>query len=163
MRYFVLLMALVLSSCSHDDSQVNNGWVIYDLRPLQGGRVMYYAEDERISIFKHNNDKHKDDPGWVRIDGESWVLKPMVENVPSGWNSLGCGGRKMYINIEGKGIVVSNNCWCQGDVSDAFKDLMPDNATWATKEEFDKAPVVGYIVEGIGLVFTDREGHEVNA
>lgn len=54
MRYFVLLMALVLSSCSHDDSQVNNGWVIYDLRPLQGGRVMYYAEDERISIPKHN-------------------------------------------------------------------------------------------------------------
>ena len=54
MRYFILLMALVLSSCSHDDSQVNNGWVIYDLRPLQGGRVMYYAEDERISTFKHN-------------------------------------------------------------------------------------------------------------
>ena len=53
MRYFVLLMALVLSSCSHD-IRVNDGWVIYDLRPLQGGRVMYYAEDERISIFKHN-------------------------------------------------------------------------------------------------------------
>ena len=71
--------------------------------------------------------------------------------------------KKMYINIEGKGIVTSNNCWCQGDVSDAFKDLMPDNATWATKEEFDKAPVVGYIIEGVGLVFTDRGGHEVNA
>lgn len=54
MRYFVLLMALVLSSCSHDDNQINDGWVIYDLRPLDGGRVMYYAEDERISIFKHN-------------------------------------------------------------------------------------------------------------
>lgn len=89
------------------------------------------------SFWQNLYDKHKDDPG--------------------------CGGRKMYINIEGKGIVTSNNCWCQGDVSDAFKDLMPDNATWATKEEFDKAPVVGYIVEGIGLVFTDREGHEVNA
>lgn len=37
------------------------------------------------------------------------------------------------------------------------------NATWATKEEFDKAPVVGHIIEGIGLVFTDRGGHEVNA
>lgn len=60
-------------------------------------------------------------------------------------------------------IATSNNCWCQGDVSDAFKDLMPDNATWATKEEFDKAPVVGYIIEGVGLVFTDRGGHEVNA
>lgn len=51
------------------------------------------------SFWQNMYDKHKDDPGWVRIDGESRVLKPMVENVPSGWNSLGCGGRKMYINI----------------------------------------------------------------
>lgn len=75
-----------------------------------------------------------------------------------GWKCL-----TFVMAIEGKGIVTSNNCWCQGDVSDAFKDLMPDNATWATKEEFDKAPVVGHIIEGIGLVFTDRGGHEVNA
>ena len=34
MKYFILLMTLVLSSCSHD-IQVNDG-------------------DERISIFKHN-------------------------------------------------------------------------------------------------------------
>lgn len=53
MRYFVLLMIFILSSCSNNH-QVNDRWVIYDLRPLQGGRVMYYAEDERISIFKHN-------------------------------------------------------------------------------------------------------------
>ena len=53
MKYFILLMTLVLSSCSNNH-QVNDGWVIYDLRPLQGGRVMYYAVDERISIFKHN-------------------------------------------------------------------------------------------------------------
>lgn len=26
----------------------------YDLSPLDGGCIMYYAEDERISIFKHN-------------------------------------------------------------------------------------------------------------
>ena len=45
------------------------------------------------SFWQNLYDKHKDDPGWVRIDGVSWVLKPMVENVPSGWNSLGCGGR----------------------------------------------------------------------
>lgn len=57
------------------------------------------------SFWQNMYDKHKDDPGWVRIDGESWVLKPMVENVPSGWNSLGCGGRKMYINIEGKALL----------------------------------------------------------
>lgn len=53
MKYFVLLMALVLSSCSRVN-HVNDGWVIYDLCPLDGGCIMYYAEDERISIFKHN-------------------------------------------------------------------------------------------------------------
>ena len=54
MRYFILLMALVLSSCSHDDSQVNNGWVIYDLCPLEDGCIMYYGKDERFSIFNSN-------------------------------------------------------------------------------------------------------------
>lgn len=54
MRYFVLLIALVLSSCSHDDNQVNDGWVIYDLRPLDGGCIMYYGEDRRFSIFNSN-------------------------------------------------------------------------------------------------------------
>lgn len=53
MRYFILLMALVLSSCSHDD-QVNNGWVIYDLRPLEDGCIMYYGEDGGFSIFNSN-------------------------------------------------------------------------------------------------------------
>lgn len=47
------MITLVLSSCSNDD-QVNEGWVIYDLLPLDGGRVIYYGEDERFSIFKNN-------------------------------------------------------------------------------------------------------------
>lgn len=53
MKYFILLMTLVLSSCSNNH-QVNNGWVIYDLRPLEDGGIMYYGEDERISIFYNN-------------------------------------------------------------------------------------------------------------
>lgn len=47
------MMTLVLSSCSNDD-QVNEGWVIYDLLPLDGGCVIYYGKDERVSIFKNN-------------------------------------------------------------------------------------------------------------
>lgn len=50
MKYFVLLMTLVLSSCKYDN-QVNDGWVIYDLNPLRGGCVIYYGEDGGFSIF----------------------------------------------------------------------------------------------------------------
>lgn len=53
MKYFILLMTLVLSSCSNNH-QVNNGWVIYDLCPLGDGGIMYYGKDERISIFYNN-------------------------------------------------------------------------------------------------------------
>lgn len=53
MKYFVLLMTLVLSSCKYDN-QVNDGWVIYDLNPLRGGCVIYYGEDAGFSIFNSN-------------------------------------------------------------------------------------------------------------
>ena len=51
MKYFVLLMALVLSSCSNDD-QVNEGWVIYDLLPLDGGRVIYMVKTKEFQYLK---------------------------------------------------------------------------------------------------------------
>lgn len=53
MKYFILLMTLVLSSCSNNH-QVNDGWVIYDLRPLDGECVIYYGEDGGFSIFNSN-------------------------------------------------------------------------------------------------------------
>ncbi len=53
MKYFVLLMTLVLSSCKYDN-QVNDGWVIYDLKPLRGGCIIHYGEDERVSIAHSN-------------------------------------------------------------------------------------------------------------
>ena len=75
MRYFVLLIALVLSSCSHDDNQVNDGWVIYDLRPLDGGCIMYYGEDERISIFDNRLIKFVGHQGEYNIGDSIKIIK----------------------------------------------------------------------------------------
>ena len=44
MKYFILLMALTLSSCINDNV-VNQGWIIYDLTPIRGGRVVYFGHD----------------------------------------------------------------------------------------------------------------------
>ena len=74
MRYFILLMALVLSSCSNNH-QVNDGWVIYDLRPLDGGCIMYYGEDERISIFDNRLIKFVGHQGEYNIGDSIKIIK----------------------------------------------------------------------------------------
>lgn len=47
MKYFILLIMLLLSSCDIDN--VNTGWVICDLEPLNDGRVLYKGEDNGIT------------------------------------------------------------------------------------------------------------------
>lgn len=47
MKYFILLIMLLLSSCDIDN--VNTGWVIYDSEPLNDGRVLYQGEDNGIT------------------------------------------------------------------------------------------------------------------
>lgn len=51
MRYFVLLIMLALSSCLNDNA-VHSGWIIYDLKPLYDGRVIYFGHDSRICKAK---------------------------------------------------------------------------------------------------------------
>lgn len=51
MKYFILLMTFVLSSCGYD-CQVNDGWVIYNLQPINPGYVMYYGKDADIGKAK---------------------------------------------------------------------------------------------------------------
>ena len=50
MKYFILLIMLLLSSCDTDN--VNTGWVIYDLEPLNNGYVLYQGEDNGVTCFR---------------------------------------------------------------------------------------------------------------
>lgn len=74
MRYFILLMTLVLSSCSRVN-HVNDGWVIYDLRPLDGGCIIYYGKDERISIFDNRLIKFVGHQGEYNIGDSIKIIK----------------------------------------------------------------------------------------
>lgn len=50
MKYFILLIILLSSSCDIDN--VNTGWVIYNLEPLNDGRVLYKGEDNGITCVR---------------------------------------------------------------------------------------------------------------
>ena len=41
----------------------------------------------------------------------------------------GYGGAEFRVKFHDGTTVVSHNVWCQGDIPDAWKSVMPDNAT----------------------------------
>lgn len=47
----------------------------------------------------------------------------------------GCGGRKFKIKMLDTGkIVETNNLWCQGDVPDEYKSLLPNTAEFVREK-----------------------------
>lgn len=49
--------------------------IIYDLRPLDGGCIMYYGEDERISIFDNRLIKFVGHQGEYNIGDSIKIVK----------------------------------------------------------------------------------------
>ena len=43
---------------------------------------------------------------------------------------MGFGGRMMEAIKNSGEKVISNDWWCQGDVPECFRDIMPNNAKW---------------------------------
>lgn len=76
-------------------------------------------------------EQHKNDPNWLIIDGESWIVHPFVPNTNYRTRRfLGMGGKIMEaISNDGRKII-SNDWMHQGIIPEEFKDLMPDNAKW---------------------------------
>lgn len=82
--------------------------------------------------------KKKDDPRWLRIEGESWVAGPVASGFNRSMNFVGCGGRVMTAIKNNGEVITSNNWWHQGDVPECFKELMPDNAKWLNEDKGQK-------------------------
>jgi len=59
----------------------------------------------------------------------------------NGWNMMGHGGSMFYIKFNDGRTFKCNNLWCQGDVPEAFKDRIPDNAVFVTPEEGKDYPI----------------------
>ena len=80
-----------------------------------------------IRLYEEN----KNNPNWLIIDGESWIVHPFVPNTNNKTRRfMGMGGRIMEaISNDGRKIIF-NDWWHQGKIPEEFKELMPDNAKW---------------------------------
>lgn len=91
------------------------------------------------AFWKSKIKQWKDDKNWVVIDGTSYHIQ---SSVPEGtfnknMNFLGHGGSKFFIKRNDNTVIYSNNVWCQGDIPEHFKNLIPNNAVFITKEEYN--------------------------
>lgn len=77
--------------------------------------------------------KNKDNPNWVIIKGDSWILTPRKEGDKS--RIWGLGGTRMVAKKKDGTIIDGNNWWYQGKIPPEFRDLMPDNAEWVEDED----------------------------
>lgn len=59
------------------------------------------------------------------IDGTHYVLCPPTKSYFKGF-----GGQLFTIKFNDGTTKQCNNLWCQGNIPERFKDLMPDNATF---------------------------------
>lgn len=87
---------------------------------------------EKLNIFK-------DDEKWCIVDGISYHIKDFIEKLPNGSRiGIGSGGKTFYIKKKDGILFKSNNVWCQGYIPNHFKELIPDNAEFISKEEYEK-------------------------
>lgn len=76
----------------------------------------------------------------VRIDGHHYcVVNTLVDRRNAGF--LGFGGAVQYATITdgpNAGVVINaNNWWSQGPIPPEWRTMLPDNARFITKEEYD--------------------------
>ena len=125
--------------CGHYENEGSNMMHCMDPEEFMKGNIRTIMEEKgwcfSCSAWQELYNNKKDDPRWLRIEGESWVAGPVASGFNRNMNFVGCGGREMTA-IKNDGTVIrSNNWWHQGNVPECFKELMPDNARWSKRDE----------------------------
>jgi len=72
---------------------------------------------------------YADDPRSVRVKGTHYFIGE--ENAAGSRGFRGFAGHRFVIKFDDGREVISTNLWCQGDIPPYFKELLPDNATFA--------------------------------
>lgn len=68
-----------------------------------------------------NNDQYA-----VRVDGVHYYIHPDSKGGNRAFS--GFGGSRFDIRFHDGRLVTTHNLWCQGDIPERFRDVLPDNA-----------------------------------
>ena len=78
----------------------------------------------------------------IIINGSKFADGGNKESRLGGWSGLGFGGHRFYIKfLESGEVFTTNNLWAQGKISKAFRERMPDNAIYLTKEQYESETI----------------------
>lgn len=121
--------------CGHEDGTGINHCHNMNPEDFVKGDIRSIMEETgwcfSCSCWENIYRKHKDNPNWVIIEGQSWIACPIRTDYNRNCSiGVGCGGRWMTEKKENGEIIKTNNWWHQGDAPECFRDVMPDNAKW---------------------------------
>lgn len=91
------------------------------------------------ACWQHRLEVLKDEKNWLIINGESRVAKSFIPNPTHGQRAfMGSGGTTQYFRKFDGTLIKSNNVWYQGNVPQAFRNEIPDNAEIITEAQYNE-------------------------
>lgn len=125
----------LICSCCKKEAEDPNEYIKGPIRSIMEKENCCFScafWKEKLNIFK-------DDEKWCIVDGISYHIKDFIKKLPNGSRiGIGSGGKTFYIKKKDGILFKSNNVWCQGYIPNHFKELIPDNAEFISKEEYEK-------------------------
>lgn len=127
--------AELMTFLTRDDAPGRPAWANQPLPPLQPIcsnclGILHWQE-----VFEHDTLHGRG----VVINGSHWTFAEAVDPREvriRGGLMVGCGGRvRMARTSDGRGVLISNNCWHQGELPPEIRAVVPDNAEWLSHDQ----------------------------
>lgn len=137
-------MKIICKVCGveHDTSH----WIESTSKSLESKKLCF---DCNFWLEHAEKDKEVNKDKYVITGHEHYIIE--IESDSSGFR--GYGGAPFYIKFNDGRIVKTTNLWCQGDIPERFWDIMPDNAMFLTKKQYNELMGINNAEESEALPF----------
>lgn len=92
----------------------------------------------KCSSVDYWNERVKNKDDFIIIDGKCFHDSGNVADNSYSY-SLGYGGNRFWILFNDGRTLTTNNLWWNGNIPEEFRNALPDNARFISREEYEKA------------------------